>query len=211
MHKKNIKYSGKPIEQAEKALIMLHGRGANADDILSVGHYLDVDDYALIAPEATHNTWYPYSFLVPHQQNEPWLSSALKLIQEIINELKAKKLEAKNIYFLGFSQGACLTLEFITRNAIRYGGAVAFTGGLIGENIIKENYKGDFERTPVFIATSDPDMHVPVSRVEETAALLKQMNADVKLKIYKDIGHTIIEDEMEIANEFVFKNLNNGI
>ncbi|MGI8892834.1 MAG: alpha/beta hydrolase [Bacteroidia bacterium] len=205
MHKKNIKYSGVPIESASKALIMLHGRGANANDILSVAGYLNVDDFALIAPEATHNTWYPYSFMVPTQQNEPWLTSALRLIQELINELYVNKIHSKNIYLLGFSQGACLALEFICRNAIKYGGAIAFTGGLIGDKIIKENYKGDFNKTPVFIGTSDPDMHVPVSRVEESAETLKYLNADVHLKIYKDMGHTINEDEIKSVNELIFK------
>jgi phospholipase/carboxylesterase len=205
MHEKNIKYSGQPVDKAAKALIMLHGRGADANDILSVADFLNVNEFALIAPEATHNTWYPYSFLVSTQQNEPWLTSALRLIQEIVNDLNTNKISSENIYFLGFSQGACLTLEFICRNAIKFGGAIAFTGGLIGEEVSRKNYKGDFERTPVLLATSDPDMHVPVKRVEESAGILKNLNADVKLKIYKNIGHTITNDELELANNFIFK------
>jgi phospholipase/carboxylesterase len=204
MHKKNIKYSGKSINSAEKALIMLHGRGANAVDIFSLAGYFNIEDFALIAPEATHQTWYPYSFLVPPQQNEPWLTSALRLIQEIVNELNTAKINTENIYFLGFSQGACLMLEFICRHAIKYGGAVAFTGGLIGDKIYTENYKGDFLKTPVFIGTGDPDMHVPVSRVKETVKILESLNADVNLKIYKDMGHTVNENEIELAQEFVF-------
>ena len=122
----------------------------------------------MIAPQATNNTWYPYSFLAPPSQNEPWLSSALDLLDEIVNDLKKNDIDPKNIYFLGFSQGACLTLEYVTRNATRYGGVVAFTGGLIGDKLYSENYKGDFSGTPVFIGTSDPDPHVPVDRVNAT-------------------------------------------
>ena len=205
MHKKEIKYAGKSISDAKKALIMLHGRGANADDILSVANYLNVDDFVLIAPEATHHTWYPYSFMVSQEQNEPWLTSALRLIQEIINDLNINDIKPEQIYFLGFSQGACLTTEFVCRNAIKYGGVVAFTGGLIGDELNIKNYKGDFKKTPVFLGTSDPDMHVPVSRVEETEKIFKQLNADVKLKIYKDLGHTISNEELESVNNFIFK------
>lgn len=203
MHQKRIKYAGVELKDAEKVLLMLHGRGADANDILSVANYLDVANYALVAPEATGHTWYPYSFLSPPEKNEPWFGSALQLIHDIVNELNISGIENDKIYFMGFSQGACLTLEYITRNAKKFGGAIAFTGGLIGDKVYEENYKGDFEYTPIFIGTGDPDMHVPVSRVEASAALLKKMNADVKLKIYKGIGHTIIDDEIKIANEFV--------
>jgi phospholipase/carboxylesterase len=157
-----------------------------------------------MAPQATNNTWYPYSFLVPPSQNEPWLSSALNLLKELLNELNAKEIPSENIFFLGFSQGACLTLEFVTRNANRYGGIVAFTGGLVGDKIYNQNYKGDFQNTPVFIGTSNPDPHVPIERVYATTNILKNMNADVTEKIYNDMGHTINQDEIEQANKLVF-------
>ncbi len=203
MHRKEYILSGKDIEKAPKLLIMIHGRGGSAEDILSLADHLNVNEFALLAPQATNHTWYPYSFLMEPSQNEPWLSSALELLKEIVSEVKAKGISEKDIYFLGFSQGACLTLEFVTRNATKYGGVIAFTGGLIGDKIYSENYKGDFSGTPVFIGTSDPDPHVPVQRVNESATLLEKMNAAVTKKIYKNMGHTINQDEIRIANELI--------
>jgi phospholipase/carboxylesterase len=205
MHKKNIVTGGKPLTETSKVLIMLHGRGAGADDILSIASYLNVQDYTLIAPQATNNTWYPYSFMAPPSQNEPWLSSALSLVKEIVEEVKDKKVPSENIYFLGFSQGACLTLEFVARNAAGYGGVVAFTGGLIGDKIYLESYKGNFNNTPFFIGSSNPDPHVPVERVYATTNILKNMNANVTEKVYNNMGHTINEDEINNANIIVFK------
>jgi phospholipase/carboxylesterase len=204
MHKKQIIYAGKDLEQATKALIMVHGRGGSAEDILGLSAYLPVDDFALLAPQATNNTWYPYSFMTPVKENEPWLSSALALLKEVVADVKAKGIAEENIYLLGFSQGACLTLEFATRHATKYGGVVAFTGGLIGDKIYNENYKGDFSATPVFIGTSDPDPHVPVERVNATEDILIKMNATVTKKIYKNMGHTISQDEINQVNEFIF-------
>ena len=200
MHEKKIYNSGVELDKAKKVLIMLHGRGASASDILSLSNYLPVEDYAILAPEATGNTWYPYSFLMPPQQNEPWLSSAIALIKEIENDLLSDGFKSEQLYFLGFSQGACLTLEFVTRHAKKYGGAIAFTGGLIGDKIYTENYSGDFQNTPIFIGTSDPDPHVPVARVNATAEILKKMNASVTAKIYPGMGHTINEDEIKNAS-----------
>ena len=158
----------------------------------------------MLAPQARDNSWYPYSFMAPVSQNEPWLSSALELVKETLDEIIAEGISAENVYLLGFSQGACLTLEFAARNAQKFGGVVAFTGGLIGDKIHTENYKGDFKNTPVFIGSSNPDPHVPVQRVRETTGILKSMNADVTEKIYNGMGHTISEDEIEMANELIF-------
>lgn len=204
MHKKNIVFAGKPLTEAKKALILLHGRGADSSDILSFASYLDVKDYLLVAPEATGNTWYPFSFMMPPAQNEPWLSSALLLVKEVVEDLAKAGFSSSNIYFAGFSQGACLTLEFVTRNAKRYGGIAAFTGGLIGDKIYAENYQGDFEKTPVFIGTSNPDPHVPVERVHATTGVLRNMNAVVTEKVYNNMGHTINEDEINQANSLIF-------
>ena len=204
MHKKNIVSAGKELNKNSKVLIMVHGRGGSAEDILSLASYLNVKDFSLLAPQATGNTWYPYSFLAPPVQNEPWLSSALGLLKELVNDLHKKEIPAANIYFLGFSQGACLTLEYITRNADKYGGAVAFTGGLIGDKIYPKNYKGDFDGTPIFIGSSNPDPHVPVERVSATAKILKEMKAAVTEKIYNNMGHTISQDEIDQANKIVF-------
>jgi len=202
MHQKNIITAGKKLEETGKVLIMLHGRGSTAKNILSIAGNLHVDHYTLVAPQATNDTWYPYSFLEQPLRNEPWLSSALSLLGDLVSDLDWK-IGKKNIYLLGFSQGACLTLEFLARNADKYGGGIAFTGGLIGDKIYPENYRGDFQRTPVFIGSSDPDPHVPVERVHDTARILKEMNASVIERIYERIGHTIIQDEFDQANRIL--------
>lgn len=207
MHTKKIISAGKELTKDSKVLIMLHGRGGSAEDILSLSSYLNVNDFTLLAPQATNSTWYPYSFLAPPSENEPWLSSALDLLKELLEEVKGKGIATENIFFLGFSQGACLALEFVTRNADKYGGVVAFTGGLIGDKIYSENYKGDFQDTPVFIGSSDPDAHVPVERVYATTNILKGMNAVVTEKIYLNMGHTINQDEIDNANKIVFGNV----
>lgn len=204
MHTKNILTAGKSLDQARKVLILVHGRGGNARDILSLADVLDVTDFALLAPQASDNTWYPYSFMAAPARNEPWLSSALGLLKEVVSGVTDKGIAAENIYFAGFSQGACLMLEFITRNATRFGGAAAFTGGLIGDKIYQENYAGDFRGTPVFIGSGNPDPHVPVERIHKTTAILKGMNAAVTAKIYDNRPHTISQDEITLANKLVF-------
>ena len=204
MHQKIIKSAGNKTGNAKKALIVLHGRGGSAEDILSITQHIKVDDYALYAPQATNSSWYPQSFLMPPAQNEPWLSSALTLIENLVDDIKNEGIKSENIYLLGFSQGACLTLEFAARNATKYGGIIAFTGGLIGDKIYKENYNGNFESTPIFIGTSNPDMHVPVERVQESSIVLQNMGALVTVKIYDNMGHTINQDEIEQVNKLIF-------
>ena len=204
MHQKNITAAGVSLDKAEKVLIMIHGRGGSAEDILSLGAYLNVADFALLAPQATGNTWYPYSFMAPVAQNEPWLSSALTLLQAQVDELVQSGKKRENIYFLGFSQGACLTLEFTARNANRYGGVVAFTGGLIRDKINNDNYKGNFGNTPIFIGSSNPDPHIPVERVYASSNILRDMGANVVEKVYAGMGHTINNDEIEQVNQLMF-------
>jgi phospholipase/carboxylesterase len=204
MHEKNIRTAGKELDSKNKVLILIHGRGGSAEDILTLASHLDVKDFTLLAPQAINHTWYPYSFLAPPVQNEPWLSSALALLNEMVQDLNNKGIPSEHIYFLGFSQGACLTLEFVTRHATKYGGVVAFTGGLIGDKIYPENYKGDFQQTPVFIGTSNPDPHVPVERVYATENILNSMGATVTAKVYNNMGHTINQDEIDNANRQVF-------
>ena len=203
MHKNEFITAGQSLEVASKVLIMIHGRGGSAEDILGLSGHLQVNDFALLAPKATNNTWYPYSFLMPPSQNEPWLTSALQVLKEIVTDLETKGFTKNNIYLLGFSQGACLTLEFATRNATGYGGIVAFTGGLIGDKIYEENYAGNFQGTPVFIGTSDPDPHVPVQRVRDSELILQKLNASVTVKVYKGMGHTINQDEIDWANKII--------
>ena len=201
MHRKNVFTAGLPLGAASQVLILLHGRGSHAQDILSLSAYLRVDEFALLAPQAANHTWYPFSFLAPPAQNEPWLSSALTLIDDIVEEVITAGLLSEKIYFTGFSQGACLTLEYTARKARRWGGIVAFTGGLIGDKIYPENYCGYFAGTPIFIGSSDPDLHVPVERVGLTASLLSGMGAAVTRKLYPGMGHTIHEDEITQANK----------
>ncbi|WP_293906277.1 MULTISPECIES: alpha/beta hydrolase [unclassified Sphingobacterium] len=206
-HSINIKTAGQNLEQAKKAIIMIHGRGGSAEDILGMSSYLHVDNFALLAPQAENHSWYPYSFIAPVQENEPWLSSAIDLIDHTVKLALDKGILAENIYFFGFSQGACLTLEYLARHAQQYGGAVAIIGGVIGEEINRDRYAGDFAQTPIFLGTSDPDFHVPLERVQNTASILEQMNANVKLVVYRNAGHTINREEIDLANEFVFSEI----
>lgn len=203
-HNLEITTAGVPLEKAEKALIMLHGRGGSAQDILSLSQHLNVADFALLAPQATNHTWYPYSFIAPVDQNEPYLSSALENVAQTVQTALDGGIKAEDIYFFGFSQGACLTLEFLARNGQRYGGAVAIIGGVIGQKIDRNSYNGDFAKTPIFIGTSNPDIHVPVERVHESARILTEMNADVTVKVYDNFVHAINQKEIEWANKLVF-------
>lgn len=204
MHTKQVVTAGKPLSEADSAIIMIHGRGADASGILSMAAYLPVQEFAQLAPQATNHTWYPYSFMAPVEENEPWLSSAIQVLDEVVNDVVGAGIKKENLFFLGFSQGACLTLEYTARRAGRYGGVIAFTGGLIGEHIDTGNYSGDFDQTPIFIGSSDPDPHVPASRVLASAAILRSMNAAVTDKIYKGMGHTISEDEIEQVKKLMF-------
>jgi phospholipase/carboxylesterase len=203
-HQKQIITAGKPVKQAKAALVMLHGRGSNAQNIIGLAEDLNIGDFAIYAPQASQNSWYPYSFMAPDEQNQPALNSALEVIEQLVQQIITDGIFVENIYFLGFSQGACLTLEYVARNAEQYGGAVAFTGGLIGEQLKLTNYTGDFGSTPILITTGDPDMHVPLTRVEESVEVFKELNAEVTLKVYKGRPHTILQEEIDLANQIIF-------
>ncbi|GHN02204.1 phospholipase/carboxylesterase [Cytophagales bacterium WSM2-2] len=198
-HTKEIVEAGLSLSKAKKALIMLHGRGATAQDILSLRSYLSLEDFYVVAPQATNYTWYPYSFLSPLQQNEPWLSSALKLIGEIVTDVNNAGIKSEDVFFLGFSQGACLTLEFATRNAQKWGGIVALTGGLIGDKIYNDHYSGNFHATRILMTNSPNDPHVPLTRSEESKKVTEQLGASVVLEVYANRPHTILPDELEKA------------
>ncbi len=204
-HNKNYITAGTPVAEAKAALVMLHGRGGGAADIIRLGKVFNLSDTAIYAPEATNNSWYPYSFMVPEQQNQPALNSALEQIEALVKDIEAAGIAPEHIYFAGFSQGACLTLEYVARNAKRYGGAVAYTGGLIGEKLVTERYNGDFNGTPILITTGDRDPHVPLSRVEESVEVLKKLGAEVTLKVYPGKPHSIWQEEIELAQSVVFK------
>jgi len=196
--------SGKDLSQAKKVLIMIHGRGGSAADIMSLARELNIASFAVIAPQANENSWYPQSFLALRADNEPFLSDSLKTLGDVVEELRTKGFTTEQIYILGFSQGACLALDFAASNAARYGGIVAFTGGVIGDHVDHRNYHGDFDGTPVFIGSSDPDFHVPVSRVKESTALLEGMGANVTEIIYENMGHTISHSEIMQVNKLIF-------
>lgn len=190
---------GLSLEAANKVLILLHGRGGSASDMLNFIKGFKAGEFAIIAPQAINNSWYPYSFLEA-QKNDSSLNLALVYLDQIIMELESSGFKKSQFYFLGFSQGACLTLEYTTRNAAKYGGIIAFTGGLIGNTIMKARYNGNFDATPVFIGSSDPDIHVPVERVKNSAKLMTLMGANVNTIIYQNMGHTINEDEIMHCN-----------
>jgi len=198
--------AGNPSEGqgAGRALILLHGRGGSAEDIMSLGEALPVEGYDLFALQATGHSWYPQSFLAPIAQNEPWLSSALDVVGQMVAHVEGLGVAPEKIFFAGFSQGACLMLEYLARHGARFGGAAAFTGGLIGDRIYPEHYHGDFKQMPIFIGTSDPDTHVPVQRVHDSVAQLKSMNAAVTERFYPRMGHTITNTEIGEASRAVF-------
>lgn len=195
--------AGPALEQAHAAMILIHGRGASAHDILDLGRYLSAADMAQLAPQAANNTWYPYSFLNPLEQNEPHLSSALQLVESLVGQVEAAGIPAERIIIGGFSQGACLACEFVARHARRYGGLLAFSGGLIGPPATSRAYEGSLDGTPVFLGCSDVDYHIPLERVDETAEVLSGLGAKVNKKIYPGMGHTIIEDEIAQARKIV--------
>lgn len=193
--------AGKDLKEASSAAILIHGRGASAQSIISLKSYLKLKDFALLAPQAEGNTWYPYSFMAPDESNQQSLKKSLGKIQKAFDQIVKKGIPTERIYLIGFSQGACLSLEFAALNAQKLGGVVAFTGGLIGEKLQPEKYKGNFEGTPVFIGSSNRDFHVPLTRIEESAQLLEKMGANVKTLIFDDPEHTIREEELEWVNE----------
>ena len=202
-HSIQYKTAGTPAAQAKGALVMLHGRGGTAANIIGLARELQVDGLAIYAPEATNNSWYPYSFMAPDDENQPALDSALDVIDQLVEKIKGDGVPVNRIHFMGFSQGACLILEYIARNAQTYGGAIAFTGGLIGEELLTEHCQGNFNNTPVLITTGNPDPHVPLHRVEESVELLEKLGALVTLKVYPGRPHTITMPEIELANELL--------
>lgn len=195
--------AGKRLQDATAAMILVHGRGASAYDIMGLGMALGGENIALLAPQAANNTWYPYSFLAPMANNEPYLSSALQIVSDLVAHVEAAGIPKEKIIIAGFSQGACLASEFAARNAGRYGGLLVFSGGLIGPPGTPRDYPGSLEGTPVFIGCSDIDAHIPVARVHETTEILTALGAAVEETIYPGMGHTIIEDELDQARKIV--------
>lgn len=203
MHKYQVVEAGTELENASSALILLHGRGGRAESILPLAKEFSLKDTYIVAPQATNNTWYPHSFLYPEIENEPWLSSAIDLIHSLIVDIN-RKLPTDRIYLMGFSQGACLSLEVSARFATHYGGVVAFSGGLIGEHLETSRYKGDFEQTKVFIGISEKDPHIPLYRVKESQKIFENLHANITVEVYKGDSHSIRRDEISWVRNHLF-------
>jgi len=199
--------AGVKLEDASAALILLHGRGADAEDILSLSTYLDFPDVAYLAPQADGYTWYPNRFIFPVEQNEPYLSGALAKVDGIVKQVEEQGIPPEKIFIGGFSQGACLASEYVIRNPKRYGGLLVFSGGYIGTLNTQREPNGDLSGMPIFIGCSDIDPHIPLQRVNETTNLLKAMGAHVTEKIYPNMGHHINEDEILQARTLIEQGL----
>lgn len=187
---------GEPLEKATAAMVMIHGRGATAEDILGLAPMLDAPGIAFLAPQAANNTWYPYPFTQPTERNEPWLSSALARVGHMIALVEQAGIPGEKTYLLGFSQGACLSLEYAARHATRYGGVFGLSGGLIGPNGTPREYPGSMDGTPVFLGCSDADFHIAKERVLESADVFRGLGADVTVRLYPEMGHEVNDDEI---------------
>jgi phospholipase/carboxylesterase len=195
--------AGAPLAEAEGAVILLHGRGASAEDILGLGDSFGHPGLACLAPAAAGHSWYPYSFLAPFEKNEPWLTSALKKIAATVQHAMVAGIPREKIVIAGFSQGACLATEFTARHGGGLGGLIAFTGGLIGPPGTKFSYAGSVAQMPAFLGGGDPDPHVPWERVEESAAVLRSLGAGVTLRRYPGLPHTISQEEIDEAKKLI--------
>lgn len=194
-----IETTGPPIARARAAVILVHGRGASACDILTLADEVAADDLAFLAPQAAGNTWYPNRFLAPLASNEPYLTSALAVVGACVRRCEEAGIEPERVALLGFSQGACLALEYAARNARRYGALIGLSGGLIGPPGTPRDYPGTLSGTPVLLGCSDVDAHIPLARVEETAEVLRRLGAQVEMRIYPGMEHTINQDEMAVV------------
>ena len=193
-------YSAGPVpEEAAVTLVLVHGRGASAGDMLSLYEALGLDRVSALAPQAAGHTWYPQSFLAPLEMNQPYLDSALRKIDSIVNVLLSRGIPSERIAILGFSQGACLASEYAARHPRRFAAVMGLTGGLIGPPGTPREYVGSLGGTPVFLGTSDPDPHVPMERVQETQRVLEKLGAAVEFRRYPGMPHTINQEELEIC------------
>jgi len=196
--------TGLPLSESKKAIILLHGRGATAESIVSLADYLELADFSIFAPQAAQRTWYPYGFMASDEGNLSSLNSSLQQVSLLFQFLIENGKAPEQIYVMGFSQGACLSLEFAARNGQKLGGVVAFTGGLIGEKLEEKKYSGDFQGTPILLSSSAHDMHVPAQRINDSAQLLQRMGAEVSLKFFEDELHTIRPEELTWVNQTLF-------
>jgi phospholipase/carboxylesterase len=197
---------GAPLSQANLAVVLLHGRGSSAENILELGSAFRLPNVAYLAPQAAGHSWYPLSFLAPREENEPHLSSALAKMESVIRSLEQAGFGRERVVVAGFSQGACLATEFLANHPARYGGLIAFTGGLIGPpGSLRHSSAGELAGTPALLCSGDPDPHVPWARVEESAAILQAMGAKVTTKRYPGRPHTITQEELELARNLLLQ------
>jgi phospholipase/carboxylesterase len=201
-HGQHVLQAGEPIQSARAAMILLHGRGASADDIMTVAAEVQHPGWVYLAPQAAGNTWYPNPFTSPIESNEPYLSAALDMVSKLVARVEAR-VPAQRMVLLGFSQGACLTLEWAARNARRYGSIIGLSGGLIGPDGTPRDYAGSFDRTPIFLGCSDIDPHIPMRRVVESGEVLTKMDADVTVRFYPGMGHLVGSEEMATIQEIL--------
>lgn len=195
--------TGLPVEEAQAAMILIHGRGAGPQSMISLLAHINVEGYTFKMPSATNNTWYPNRFIVPREQNEPFLSSALQKVDDVVQDLVDQGLSTEKIMLLGFSQGACLAVEYAARHPQRYGGVVALSGGLIGAEGEMDNYEGDLDNTPIYLGCDEDDFHIPQERVHESADILGKMGARVKKQIFQGLGHSINNVELAIVRKMM--------
>jgi predicted esterase len=198
-----VRTAGVPLDQASAAMVMVHGRGATADSILTLAPALDVPGFAYLAPQAGGNTWYPQSFLAPIQSNEPGITSGMQAIEDVLSQVTAAGIPRERTILLGFSQGACLTLDFAARNASRYGGIAGLSGGLIGPDGTPRDYPGSLEGTPMFLGCSDVDPHIPAQRVRETTEVMRRLGGQVTMRLYPGMGHLVNEDEIDAVRRMM--------
>lgn len=191
-----VRRAGVPLEKASAAMLLIHGRGASAEDILSLAGEFTVDGMAYLAPQATNGTWYPQSFMAPLEANEPYLSSALDVVDALVEQVALAGVPFHKLVLLGFSQGACVTLEYAARNARRYGAVIGLSGGLIGPDGTPRTYAGSFEGTPIYLGCSDIDPHIPLHRVYEAETVLSTMGAHVSTDIFKGGPHAVYREEI---------------
>jgi len=177
-------------------MILAHGRGASAADILTLAAEVMFPGVAYLAPQAAGSAWYPNPFTAPLEANEPYLSSALEVLDSLLARV-VDTVPAEKVVLLGFSQGACLTLEFAARHARRYGGVVGLSGGLIGPDDTPRDYAGSFDGTPVFLGCSDVDPYIKKERVQEAGEVFERTGAIVTLRLYEGLGHMVNADEIE--------------
>jgi predicted esterase len=198
--------AGAALNAADLAMVLLHGRGGSAEEILELGSAFHMQNVAYVAPQAAGNTWYPLSFLVPRKMNEPYLSSALAKVESVVQSLQEAGFGRERIVVGGFSQGGCLATEFVASHPARYGGLVAFTGGLIGPpGSLQSSPNGELTGTPALLCSGDPDPHVPWTRIEESAAILSGMGATVTTRRYPGRPHTVTQEELELARNLLLQ------